>query len=78
MDIGHEGIVYEEIEFELTNPTFVCSFSSSTSRLFFLAAVDMLCNIYHHVLLIDIIYNIGWMVHLQFSVGISIPLTSAL
>ena len=64
VDIGTEGTGFGEIAPELTHPTFVHRSSSSTCKLFSLAAVDTRCNLSHHGLPIDKTYSIDWMEHL--------------
>ena len=58
MDIGTEGTSSGEIAPELTHPTFVHRSSSSTCKLFSLAAADMLCNLSCGGPSIDKLYSI--------------------
>ena len=51
--IEHECIEFVDIYSDLAQPTYVRRSSSGRYRLFFLAAIDTLCNIYHRVLPTD-------------------------
>ena len=77
-DIEYVGIELEEIIPELAHPASVCHSSSGRYRRFFPTITDMLWNISHHVLPIDIIFNIDLLVRLLFSVNIDIISTGVL
>ena len=66
------GIVSEEIVVVLARLASVFHSSSGSCRLSSPVVTNMLYNISHHVLLIDIILNIDWLVHLLFFVNINI------